>query len=162
MTVRACIGAGRLRLLRQLLTESLLRALSGGSLGLLLTGWGFRIFRALAPGWFPGIQATNADPRVILFTLAISVVTGLVFGLTPAISGSRVRLSEALTTVPRRRASVSGALVVGEVALAMVLLVGAGLMINTLRLASGHFRRHGSHHGRDRHLWSCVLQSERT
>jgi putative ABC transport system permease protein len=139
MMVRASLGAGRSRLLRQLLTESLLLSLLGGALGVLITGWGIPLFRALAPQWFSGLEVTTADPRVLLFTLAISMLTGVLFGLMPALSTSDVQLNEALNSAISRRSrtATSGALVVVEMALAMVLLVGAGLMMNSvLRLQS--------------------------
>jgi putative ABC transport system permease protein len=137
MNLRASLGAGRMRLLRQLLTEALLLAALGGALGWMLTGWGIRLFRIVAPRYFPGLEITSAEPRVLLFTLAISILTGVFFGLVPAISTSKVRLNEALksATSRRRRPATSGVLVVVEVALSMLLLINAGLMINTfLRL----------------------------
>jgi predicted permease len=139
MTLRACLGASRMRLLRQLLTEALLLATLGGALGLVFTGWGIRLFRIVAPRFFSGLEVTSADPRVLLFTLAISILTGIIFGLVPAVSASKARLNEALKSAisRRRRPATSGVLVVVEVALAMLLLIGAGLMINTILRLQG-------------------------
>jgi putative ABC transport system permease protein len=137
MTLRASLGAGRLRLIRQLLTEALLLAAVGGALGLLLTRIGIHLFRILMPGGLRGLEVTSADPRVLLFTLAISMLTGILFGLAPAVATSKVRLNDTLKIAAARRnlPSTSGMLVIAEMALAMLLLVGAGLMINSfLRL----------------------------
>jgi len=142
MAIRSSLGAGRLRLVRQLLSESLLLALAGGLLGLLVTIWGIQIFEALAPGWFPMIDKVSIDGRVLVFTLAVSILAGALFGLFPAIRASRTNLSETLKQGERRWTGKGGSrfqasLVVAEVALALVLLIGAGLMINTyLRLQS--------------------------
>src|SRR5207253_1040188 len=133
MTLRASLGASRLRLFRQLLTEALLLAALGGVLGLALTGWGIRLFRILAPGYFRGLEITSAEPLALFFTLAISMLTAVLFGLAPAISTSKVRLNDALKAAISRKARprASGILVIIEMALAMVLLTGAGLTINT-------------------------------
>jgi len=134
--VRASLGAGRARLIRQLLVESGLLALVGGSLGVLLAVWGIKLFRQLA-GEFPYADSVSIDGRVLLFTLAASLLSGILFGLAPALHGSSPDLNSALKEGERRTATGSRGitrklLVISEVALALVLLVGAGLMINSM------------------------------
>ncbi|HEX4019872.1 MAG TPA: ABC transporter permease [Acidobacteriaceae bacterium] len=134
--LRATLGAGRGRLVRQLLTESGLLALMGGALGVALTFGGIALFRALA-GDFPNAANIRVDSRVLLFTLGVSVATAFLVGLAPAIYASRPDLNLALQEGDRRTATASRGytrrlLAISEVALAMVLLVGAGLMINTV------------------------------
>lgn len=134
--LRVSLGAGRSRLIRQLLTESGLLALFGGALGMILTLGGIPIFRLLA-GEFPNSESITIDGRVLLFTLGISLLTAILFGLAPALQVSRPDLNLVLREGERKTASVSRrlarhSLAVSEVALAMVLLVGAGLMINTI------------------------------
>lgn len=129
--LRVSLGAGRGRLVRQLLTESGLLALSGGVIGIALTFRGIQLLLALA-GEFPNSTEVNVDGRVLLFTLGISLATAILFGLAPAIKASRPDLNVSerkATTVSGRWARHS--LVAAEIALAMVLLVSAGLMINT-------------------------------
>jgi putative ABC transport system permease protein len=140
IAVRASLGAGRLRLLRQLLTESILLGLLGGVTGVLLAFWGIRIFLALAPAQIASSLELSIDATVLGFALGISMLTGILFGLAPAFQASKPDLNESLKEAGGR--STGGArhrsrslLVVSEVALALVLLVGAGLMINSfLRL----------------------------
>ena len=134
--VRASLGAGRGRLMQQLFAESGLIALLGGMLGVLLSFGGIRILLELA-GDFPNSQTVGVDARVLLFTLAISLLTALLFGLAPASQASKADLNVALreggwTTEIEAGGSTRRVLAVSEVALAMVLLVGAGLMINTV------------------------------
>jgi putative ABC transport system permease protein len=147
IAVRVSLGAGRARLVRQLLTESVLLALFGGALGLLLAYWSRDLLVASRPpNIFPNGIDVPLDARVLLFTLTISVVTGLLFGLAPAIQGSRSDLAIELkdrTQEPaaRRRLSLRGGLIVGQVALSLVALVGAGLFVrslaNTQRISPG-------------------------
>jgi putative ABC transport system permease protein len=127
-------------LVRQLLTESILLGLSAAALGVVLAYWGIKIFVALAPTWFARTAEIHIDVTVLGFTLGLAVLTGIVFGLAPAIRASRPDLNESLKETGGRSTGGSprrgrGLLVVAEVALALVLLVGAGLMINSfLRL----------------------------
>ena len=134
--VRVSLGANRRRLMQQMFAESCVLALLGGVSGILLAHWGIQIFRSLA-GSFPGSQNINIDSRVLLFTLAISLLTAFVFGLIPALQASRPDPNEALREGQRRTSAGSRslslhALTVCEVALAMVLLIGAGLTINSV------------------------------
>jgi len=134
--LRSALGSGRRRLIQQLLVESGLLALLGGGLGILLTFAGIALFRSLAAG-FPNRDSIDIDLPVVLFTLGISVVTALLFGLLPAIQASRSDLNLVLREGENRTSTASRgwarhALAVSEVALAMVLLIGAGLMINTI------------------------------
>lgn len=135
-SVRAALGAGRRRLMQQLFAESGLLAFLGGGLGILLAYWGIQILRKLL-GDFPNVESIGIDGRVLLFTLGISVLTAGIFGLAPALQASNPDLNAALRegegrTVAGSRGITRHILAVSEVALAMVLLVGAGLMINTI------------------------------
>ena len=134
--LRASLGAGRRRLIQQLLTESGILALSGGLLGIGLTFAGIKLLIALA-GEIPNATEITVDARVLVFTLGVSLVTAILFGLAPAIQASRPDLNVVLRESERKTTTSSGrmarhSLAVAEVALAMVLLVGAGLMINTI------------------------------
>ena len=141
IAIRAAIGAGRGRIVRQLLTESLLLAVVGGILGLALGVVGVRLLLAVNPGNLPRIAADGSgvglDIRVLGFTLALSVLTGVFFGLVPALHASRVDLNATLKEGSSRSGSglrqnkARGVLVVVELALAVVLLIGAGLLIRT-------------------------------
>ena len=134
--LRSALGSGRRRLIQQLLAESALLALLGGGIGVLLTFAGTALFRWLASD-FPTREGITMDTRVLLFTLGISVLTAFIFGLAPAIQASRADLNLVLKENEGRTSTGSRgwarhALAVSEVALAMVLLIGAGLMINTI------------------------------
>ncbi len=139
MAIRAAMGAGRARLVRQALTESLLLSLLGGATGLLLAVWGVKAMVALAPDQLRHIRETSVDGAALGFTFLAALLTGLAAGLIPALQSSRIDLNEALKEGARRAATfrrrglgrVSPALVIGEVALTLVLLTGAGLVIKS-------------------------------
>ena len=134
--VRAALGASQRRLVRQLLTESLLLALAGGTLGVLLAGLGTRAALNALPTALPRAQEIGLDPRVLLFTLGVTVVAGILFGLAPAFRMSAPRLQEDLKeggrSVSGSKSRVQGVFVAAELAMALVLLAGAGLMIRSL------------------------------
>ncbi len=135
LALRAALGAGRWRLIRQLLTESLLLSFAGGAAGLLIAAAGTRWAVAHLPGWLPRTDEISIAGRVLLFTLGLSVLSGIVFGIAPAF---RQQLNPAAVLRQGGRGSgqgirrMQGAFVVAELALAFVLLAGAGLMIRTV------------------------------
>jgi putative ABC transport system permease protein len=136
IAVRTALGAGRARVVRQLLTESLLLAAAGGVLGLLLAYWGVDALLALHRDLIPRSHEVGIDRTVLLFTLGVSLATGVLFGLVPALQLSRTDLHETLKEGGRAggaqaRAGFRNALVVFEVAVALVLLVGAGLLVKS-------------------------------
>jgi putative ABC transport system permease protein len=138
VAIRASLGAGRWRLVRQFLTESLLLSCAGGTLGLLVAYGGLAALKLAAPaGYLPPFNAVTMDGRVLLFMLGLSILTGVIFGLVPAIRESRPDLTRAFkeggpgASVGRFPLGLRGALVVTEVALAFVLLSGAGLLIRS-------------------------------
>jgi putative ABC transport system permease protein len=140
MAIRATLGAGRARLIRQMLTESLLLAVVGGVTGSALALVAIETLRRLAPGDFPRLDELGLDTSVFLFTLLVSAITGVSFGLAPALRLSRLdqlqAISEGAASAAAgfglfRRHRAQSALVVGQVGMAMVLLVGAGLLIHS-------------------------------
>jgi predicted permease len=137
MAVRTAIGAAPDRLVRQLLTESVVLAVLGAGLGLLLASAGLRILLAVDPTSLPPLAPVRLDGTVVAFTLILGVVTTLVFGLVPALRTLRLNLVDSLReggqqTVAGHRQRLRGALVVAEVSLAVVLVIGAGLMVRSL------------------------------
>ena len=135
VALRMALGAGRARVIRQLLTESLLLSLVAGVLGTLLAYWSFSFLQGLVPAEMALSTSLTLDTRILVFTILVSIVTGIVFGLVPALQAARVDLNEALKQGGTRTTSsgrLRSALIVFEVALSVVLLIGAGLLIQTL------------------------------
>ncbi len=134
--IRAALGADRQRVVRQLLTESVLLALGASFFGLLLANWGTRLVLAAVPDTLPSSQQVRLDPYVLAFTLVVSILTGVLFGLAPAFHSSKVQPQESLKEGTRGsgggRHRAEGVFVVVEVGLAVVLLAGAGLMIQSI------------------------------
>ncbi len=138
MAIRSALGASRLRVVRQLLTESMLLSLAGGALGLLLAVWWSDLLVSLGKDDIPRAMQVGLDWRVVAFTFVVSLVTGAIFGLVPALHSSNTQLTETLKEGGRgsvegaRRNRARGVLVVAELAIAVVLLVGSGLLIQSL------------------------------
>lgn len=134
--IRAAMGASQGRVIRQLLSESILLAGLGGALGLLLAVWGTKAVLGTLPGALPRANEVSLDSRVLLFAMALSIFAGIVFGLAPALKTSRVNLEGILKESGRglsgARHKLQGIFVAVEIAMALVLLVGAGLMLRSL------------------------------
>jgi putative ABC transport system permease protein len=133
IAIRATLGASRMRVLRQMLTESVVLALAGGALGVPLAWWSVQALVASPPGGLPRVYAIQVDGAVLAFTFGVAVLTGLLFGLAPSVQAARWNLGEVLKEGGRggsgaRRHLLSRALGVAEVALSLVLLTGAGLL----------------------------------
>lgn len=137
IAIRGALGAGRRRIIRQLLTESLVLAMAGGVLGLLLAIWCVRALRAMVPDMFPMLQHMNVDLPVLAFTFGLSLLTGLLFGLVPAWKSSHTDLNTTLKEAGGRSESAGGShrirgfLLASEVALAVLLSVSAGLLLRS-------------------------------
>lgn len=134
--IRSALGASRGRMIRQLLTESILLSAVGGALGLLLAYCGMKTLLKALPAVLPRFGEVSLDAKVLLFTLGLSLITGVIFGLAPALKATRTNLQEVLKQSGRGssgfRHRLQGTFVAAEIALALVLLVGAGLMVRTL------------------------------
>jgi predicted permease len=135
MAIRTALGAGRARILRQLFTESAVLALAGGVVGLLLAIWGTSVISSYIPEGIPRMSELGIDGRVLLFTLGASLLTGVFFGLAPALQSSHRNLTETLKEGERNSSRghnrAGKLLVISEVALTLVLLVGAGLLVKS-------------------------------
>ncbi|HMV83591.1 MAG TPA: ABC transporter permease [Blastocatellia bacterium] len=136
IAVRTALGAGRGRIIRQLLTESLLLSLGGGLLGLMLAWWGVEALLRFVPEGLPRLAEIALDRWTLGFTFTISMLTGVIFGLAPALQASKVDLTEAMKDGARgsggtTKTRLRGALIVAEVAIALTLLIGAGLLMQT-------------------------------
>jgi putative ABC transport system permease protein len=151
IAVRAALGAGRLRVVRQLLTESILLSLPGGLCGLQLALWGVDALLRLSPPDLPRVEEVSVNGWALLFTLSLSVLTGMLFGLAPALQSSRTDCANSLKEGGRSvagsaRTQARNVIVVGEVALSLVLLVGAGLVMRSfwylLKVDPGFDPRH--------------------
>jgi putative ABC transport system permease protein len=137
IVIRTALGAGRFRIVRQLLTESILISMVGGAIGVLIAWWGTNLLIALKPENLPRLEEINVDLRVFAFTMGISILTGLIFGLMPAWTASRAAVGAGLKEGGRSASSsraqqrLRSAFVTAELAVALVLLVGAGLLVKT-------------------------------
>jgi predicted permease len=141
VAVRSALGASWTRLVRQLLTESVLLSLAGGAAGLLIAQWSLYVVRTVNPGNIPRLEVIGIDDRVLAFTFAVSVLTGIIFGLAPAVRAANIDLNSALKAGGRSsqgdggfrlsRHRLRGLLVVSELAFSLMLLIGAGLLIRS-------------------------------
>jgi predicted permease len=136
IAIRAALGAGRFRVVRQLLSESVLLALPGGLCGLLLAVWGVDVLLKLSPADLSRMEEVSINGWVLLFTLSLTVLTGMLFGLVPALQSSKSDLTNSLKEGGRSVAGgashwLRNAIVVGEIALSLVLLIGAGLVMRS-------------------------------
>ncbi len=137
LAIRVALGAGPWRVLRQLLTESVILAVVGGAAGLLLSVWGLELLKRIGARTIPRLAEVNLDFSVVAVTTAVSLGTGILFGLIPALVSAKPELTEALkeggrgSTAGTRRNRIRNSLVVAEIALALVLLVGAGLLMKS-------------------------------
>jgi predicted permease len=141
VAIRTALGAGWQRLVRQLLTESVLLSLAGGAAGLLIAQWSLSVVRTVNPGNIPRLDVIRIDSRVLAFTFAVSILTGIVFGLAPALRSAKIDLNSALKSGGRStqgdggfslsRHRLRGLLVITELAFSLMLLIGAGLLLRS-------------------------------
>ena len=137
IAIRTALGAGRMRIVRQLLTESVLLSITGGIIGVLLAVWGLNALLAIGEGSIPRVKEIGLDGWVLGFSLLVSIVTGLIFGLVPALQASKPDLNDALKEGSRgasggiRSNRTRSIFVIAEVAICLVLLIGAGLMLKS-------------------------------
>jgi putative ABC transport system permease protein len=136
IAIRTALGAGRSRLVRQMLTESVLLAFAGGAAGVLLASWCVALLGKFGPDTLPRLNEVSVNTPVLLFTAVVALVTGILFGLGPALQASRRDLTVSLKEggaagVSRRRSRAHDALVIAEVALALVVLIASGLLVNS-------------------------------
>src|SRR6266404_7245967 len=137
LAIRIALGAGRWRLLRQMLTESVLLALAGAAGGIVLSVWGLELLKRIGARTIPRLAEVNVDLVVLIVTAVVAIGTGILFGLIPAFASAKPELTEALkeggrsSTTGARRNQLRNSLVVAEIALALVLLVGAGLLLKS-------------------------------
>lgn len=134
--LRTALGAGRMRMIRQALTESVLLALAGGLLGVVAAGFGIHVLHVFGPADVPRLDQSSVDPLVLAFTLGISALTGIVFGLVPVLQVSGSKFTEGLkesgrTSAPASHKRLSSALVIAEIAMSLTLLVSAGLLLKS-------------------------------
>ncbi|MEJ2335669.1 MAG: ABC transporter permease [Gemmatimonadales bacterium] len=147
MAVRSALGAGRWRIVRQLLTEALILSFAGGALGILMSVFGIRWLVSLMPSWFPRVNEIGLDARALLFTTAIVILSALLVGIAPAIQGARSGMADSLKEGGRGGTGARGsrlrkALVVGEISLALALLISSALLVQAfinVRLADRGF-----------------------
>lgn len=138
IAIRTALGASRRRIVRQLLTESSFFALGGGAVGVLFAFVSLNALKTLIPDYTPGLQAVRIDLYVLVFSFAISLITGMMFGMAPALHAAAPDVEQSLksgtqnASLSRKRNRLSSALVVAEVAMAMVLVIGAGLLIKSV------------------------------
>ena len=143
IAIRTAIGAGRARIIRQLLTESVILAVAGGALGLLIAGWGTDALVGLVPDAIPRANEIHVDLGVLAFTFLVSVATGILFGLAPSVAASKADVNETLKEGGRSssagspRSRLRSALVVCEIALSLMLMIGAGLLIASFARLTG-------------------------
>jgi putative ABC transport system permease protein len=143
VAIRAALGASRSRIFRQFLTESLLLSMFGGILGVALAWEGVGVLVSMAPPWLPRLHAIHVDGRALLFTTAISILTGLIFGVIPAAQASKLTLADSLKNLTRggttggARNRLRAVLVAGQLAMALMLLIGSGLLIRSFLALQG-------------------------
>lgn len=141
LAIRTALGASRFQLIRQLLVENVVLAISGGCCGLILASWAIDLFVALTPRGVPRLQQVRIDGKVLAFTLLVTLTTGILYGLAPAVQSSRINLTESLKEAQkfsgRGGLGLQNLLVICQIALALILLVGAGLLSRSfLRLTT--------------------------